>query len=202
MAACCAASPAASGTASRSNSIRSPQRNQTFSHRNTRGTEDDNSLCRRCLCGHRDFAHIIRGAMTVTAPHNQSRQKPEFNPENYRMSMGDHLEELRWRLIMGLVGLVLALLFCLWFSDHVIVAFCGPLVRGLQKHQVNPQLFYAGLSDPFMTYIKMSLISAAAIASPWMLYQLWQFVAAGLYPSERKLVTKYIPLSVGLLVGG
>ena len=53
-----------------------------------------------------------------------------------------------------------------------------------------------------MTYLKVALICAAAIASPWLLYQLWQFVASGLYPKERKYVTKYLPLSITLLITG
>jgi Sec-independent protein secretion pathway component TatC len=53
-----------------------------------------------------------------------------------------------------------------------------------------------------MVYIKISMISAAALAAPWVLYQAWQFVAAGLYPKERKYVTRYLPLSIALLIGG
>ena len=53
-----------------------------------------------------------------------------------------------------------------------------------------------------MVFIDISLISAAALASPWILYQLWQFVAAGLYPHERKYVTRYLPLSIALLISG
>src|SRR5436190_24370331 len=50
--------------------------------------------------------------------------------------------------------------------------------------------------------MEISMISAAALASPWMLYQLWKFVASGLYPNERKYVTKYLPLSIVLLLSG
>jgi sec-independent protein translocase protein TatC len=53
-----------------------------------------------------------------------------------------------------------------------------------------------------MTYLKIWMISAAPLAGPWMIYQLWQFVAAGLYPNERKMVTRYIPLSITLLITG
>ena len=42
----------------------------------------------------------------------------------------------------------------------------------------------------------------SAIASPWLLYQLWLFVAAGVYPKERQMVTKYLPLSIVLLIAG
>jgi sec-independent protein translocase protein TatC len=53
-----------------------------------------------------------------------------------------------------------------------------------------------------MTYIKISVISALAIASPWILYQFWLFVAAGLYQHERKIITRFVPLSITLLIGG
>src|SRR6185369_10543309 len=58
------------------------------------------------------------------------------------------------------------------------------------------------VSESFMVYVKISMISAAVLAGPWMLYQLWQFVAAGLYPHERKYVTKYLPFSIVLLIVG
>jgi sec-independent protein translocase protein TatC len=91
---------------------------------------------------------------------------------------------------------------CLFFGQQVVSAFCQPLVIILEKYDINPQLVTDEVGEGFMTYITISLISAAAVASPWMLYQLWQFVAAGLYPHERKYVTKYLPLSIGLLVTG
>jgi sec-independent protein translocase protein TatC len=60
------------------------------------------------------------------------------------------------------------------------------------------------IHDPitFMTYIKVSLISGLIFSSPWILYQLWLFVAAGLYPHERKYVYTYLPLSIFLFLGG
>ena len=118
------------------------------------------------------------------------------------MSIGEHLEELRWRLILSLVGLGIAVLICMGLGEHVIVWFCTPLVRGMQQHDLTPQLHYTGLSDLFMLYLRITLITAAAIAGPWMIYQIWLFVAAGLYPHERKMVTRYIPLSITLFLGG
>jgi len=118
------------------------------------------------------------------------------------MSIGEHLEELRWRLILGLLGYVVVGAVCLWYGKKVTSWFCAPLTLTLQARHINPQLFYTQVGDPFMVDIHISLIVAAAIASPWMLYQLWQFVAAGLYPHERKYVTKYLPLSIGLLISG
>lgn len=58
------------------------------------------------------------------------------------------------------------------------------------------------VQEAFMTYIKVSLISGLIVASPWILYQLWLFVAAGLYPHERKYVYTYLPMSIVLFLGG
>jgi sec-independent protein translocase protein TatC len=124
------------------------------------------------------------------------------DPESYRMSIGDHLEELRTRLLLGLGGFGLACIVCFLFAQRVMVIFCWPLVTQLKRHDLNPQLVYTGISDPFMTFLKVTFISATALAGPWLLYQIWLFVSAGLYPHERKVVTKYIPMSVVLLLTG
>ena len=58
------------------------------------------------------------------------------------------------------------------------------------------------VQEAFMTYMKVSFISGLVISSPWIFYQLWLFVAAGLYPHERKYVHTYLPMSIGLFLGG
>ncbi len=131
-----------------------------------------------------------------------SKPKHVDDPEQYRMSIGDHLEELRTRMIFGLIGFVVAAGVCLFYGKKVMTAFCAPLTRALLERNINPQMFYTEVGEPFMVFIQISLITAAAFSAPWMLYQLWMFVATGLYPHERKWVTRYIPLSISLLVSG
>ena len=118
------------------------------------------------------------------------------------MTIGEHLEELRTRLILALVGFGVAALACFGLGNRVIGIFCRPLLRVLQARNLTTQLFYNELSDGFMVYVKISLICAAAVSAPWMLFQIWKFIAAGLYPRERKYVTRYIPLSIALLISG
>lgn len=124
------------------------------------------------------------------------------DPDQYRMSLGDHLTELRRRLIFALLGLAVALGFCLIFGKQVTTIFCQPLVDSLQSQGFTPQLYYTELPDNFMVYINISLISAVALASPWILWQMWQFVATGLYKHERRMMQKYAPLSLALLLSG
>ena len=134
----------------------------------------------------------------MNAPHQQEI----VDPESYRMTVGEHLEELRHRLVLGLVGFFCAAVFCFIFGERVVSYFCQPLVRALEEIEASPQVYITGSGDAFVVFMQISFISAAAIAGPWMVWQLWQFIAAGLYPHERKYVTRYVPFSIGLLIAG
>jgi sec-independent protein translocase protein TatC len=143
--------------------------------------------------------------MTTSAtatPPTEPGAKTNYDPDHYRMTMGEHLEELRTRLVYALLGMVVAALLCFALGQRLINLFCAPLIHELQAKNLSTQLYYGELGEPFMVYVKISLISAAVLSAPWMLFQVWQFVAAGLYPRERKYITKYIPLSIALLISG
>lgn len=58
------------------------------------------------------------------------------------------------------------------------------------------------VQEGFMTYLKVSLVAGFVVASPWIFFQIWQFIAAGLYPQERKYVHFYLPVGLGLFLGG
>lgn len=124
------------------------------------------------------------------------------DPDSYRMTVGEHLEELRRRLIFALLGFGIVLIACFFFGREVMSYFCKPLMEVLLDNEISPQVYFTDLSEPFMVYMKICLISAASIASPWIVLQVWLFVAAGLYPHERKTVTRYVPLSIALLISG
>jgi sec-independent protein translocase protein TatC len=137
---------------------------------------------------------------TVDAPPEQPKQG--FDPDDFRMTIGEHLEELRKRLILGLVGLAVALIGCMVYCEDVLAILCRPLFRGLQHNHLNPQMITKGITEGFMTYLQVSIVCGIIIAGPWIVYQLWLFIAAGLYPNERKTITKYIPLSIILMLTG
>jgi sec-independent protein translocase protein TatC len=144
--------------------------------------------------------------MTTSAPAPEDQKekgRENFNPEDYRMSVGEHLEELRTRLIMGLLGFLAAAVVCFILGQGVIMPFfLRPLTDAQLKNNLPPNVVYTEAAEPFMVYIEISLICAGALASPWLVYQLWKFIAAGLYPEERKYVTRYLPLSILLLISG
>jgi sec-independent protein translocase protein TatC len=130
--------------------------------------------------------------------------KPHYNPEEHRMTIGEHLEELRKRLFLGVGGFLLAFAVFMVPSigENVVYYVCRPLYIAQARNGLPPGANTLEAAEGFMTYIKAAMISAGTIAGPWMIYQLWLFVAAGLYPRERKYITKYLPLSVTLFVIG
>ena len=74
-------------------------------------------------------------------------------------------------------------------------------------HSIFDALKTAGLSalsvqEALVVYFKVSLVAGLVIASPWVFWQIWSFIAAGLYPHEKKLVHVYLPMSLGLFLGG
>jgi len=129
-------------------------------------------------------------------------KKTEYDPDSFRMTIGEHLEDLRRRLIFAIIGLAVAVFGLMPISQKIMVFICAPLTHQLWRHHINPQLTYTGLTDSFMTYLKVTIIGAIAVAGPWIIYQMWLFVAAGLYPHERKTITRYIPLSITLFLVG
>lgn len=127
----------------------------------------------------------------------------DFNPDDYRMSVGDHLEELRSRLIRALAGVFVAFFGCLIIAKSYLLPYvAGPLIAALRGADVTPQMFFTNVTDPFFVYLRLSMIGAFIVAGPWVLWQGWQFVAAGLYVKERRAVTRFLPLSMGLFFAG
>jgi len=120
-------------------------------------------------------------------------------PHETTMSLGDHLEELRGRLISAIIGLVIALVICLCFGKYIVAFIEKPYIDAMGE---DAKLQSIAPAEGIISYMKIGLIAGVILASPWIFYQLWQFVAAGLYPHEKKYVYKSIPFSAGLFITG
>lgn len=66
----------------------------------------------------------------------------------------------------------------------------------------RPRLSTMGITEAFMVYLKIAMMTGLVISSPWVFYHIWMFIAAGLYPQEKKLVNVYLPFSLFLFIGG
>jgi len=115
------------------------------------------------------------------------------------MSLGDHLEELRSRLILAVAGLVGAFVLCVFFGEYIIAFIERPYVSVMGK---DARLQSLAPADGFVTYMQIVMIAAVVISSPWIFYQLWMFIAAGLYPHEKRYVHLAVPFSAALFIAG
>jgi sec-independent protein translocase protein TatC len=128
--------------------------------------------------------------------------KGHHNQTFKTMSLGDHLEELRWRLILALLGLVGGLVICLFFGGRLLQFISSPYAVAMEKANLQPVLLAIQPAEKFLVYFKTSLLFGLILSSPWVFYQLWAFVSAGLYPKEKRYVHRIVPISVLLFIAG
>jgi len=74
--------------------------------------------------------------------------------------------------------------------------------EGSENADTQKRLAGMGIMEGFVVYFKVSLLCGLVLACPWIFWQMWAFVGAGLYPHEKKLIHVYLPFSVGLFIGG
>jgi len=115
------------------------------------------------------------------------------------MSLGDHLDELRARLILAIVGLVIALIVCLCFSKYIIAFIEKPYIKVIGT---EARLQSLAPADGFISYMQIAVIAGLLLASPWIFYQLWLFIGAGLYQHEKRYVYLAFPFSAALFITG
>ncbi|MGN6370031.1 MAG: twin-arginine translocase subunit TatC [Phycisphaerae bacterium] len=130
-------------------------------------------------------------------------QLPDDSEESQvRMGFGEHLEELRKRLILALLGSAGFIVVCLYYMYDIVGILLRPYQLALMAHGYPPYLGYAKPAEPVITFLGIGVKAGLVLASPWIIYQLWLFVGAGLYKRERKLVYKYIGPSAALFLLG
>ncbi|MFZ4573601.1 MAG: twin-arginine translocase subunit TatC [Phycisphaerales bacterium] len=117
------------------------------------------------------------------------------------MPLGSHLDELRKRLIWALAGLLPILIVSMIFGAEILDFLTKPVERALEQRGFPGTLVSIGPTEAFTTYMEVGVIATIAVGLPWVLYQLWLFVAPGLYHSERRYVYLLLPLSSTLMLG-
>jgi sec-independent protein translocase protein TatC len=121
------------------------------------------------------------------------------DPLDATMTLGEHLEELRLRLILALLGLAVAVGVCLFFGTAIIAFIERPYIEAMGK---QARLQSLAPADGFTSYMEISAMTGVILSSPWIFYQLWMFVSSGLYPHEKRYVYLATPFSAGLFVTG
>ena len=118
------------------------------------------------------------------------------------MGFLEHLEEFRKRIIWSIVYIASGFCVCYWWHDEIFSWMQAPIVFALKNHGLPTNLVYTNPTDPFNMYLKISLIMGIFVASPFVLYQVWAFIAPGLYKNERRYVAPFMFSTVGLFIAG
>lgn len=126
--------------------------------------------------------------------------------ETAEMTFFDHLEELRWRIVKAIVGIVIGMIFCFIFIDFIMDGiFLRPITQ-LNSHLApGQQPMHLQNLKPFgqlWLYMQVAIIGGVVLSIPNILYQLWAFIAPGLMPKERKYARSIVAFSsICFLVG-
>ena len=114
-----------------------------------------------------------------------------------------HLTELRKRLINSLIFLSILFVVCYYYSDHIYGFLVEPYANAVKNDEIERRLIFTALQETFLTYLKVAFFAAFFITSPFILIQIWKFIAPGLYTHEKKAIVPYLVITpILFLLGG
>jgi sec-independent protein translocase protein TatC len=121
-----------------------------------------------------------------------------------RMSFMEHLEELRSRIFKMLYGIGVAFVLSLTFSKQLWEIVSAPAVGALRTLGVDPPMLaqITPMEAFSVIWIKLPILTAVFLSSPWILIQVWAFISPGLYKRERKWAAPFVLCSAGLFIAG
>jgi sec-independent protein translocase protein TatC len=118
------------------------------------------------------------------------------------MTLGEHLEDLRKRLIYAVVGLAVTMTVSMIWGKGILDLLQYPYNVVMRESKDQSHLTVLSSTAGFAVFFKVALIAGLIVAAPWIFYQFWMFVSAGLYPREKRHVRYAVPFSVALFVSG
>ena len=122
-----------------------------------------------------------------------------MSEETQKLTLIQHLTELRSCLIRSFIALTVSTLLCLYFSKEIFRYLQKPLLAVMPE---GSGFIATTPLEGLITYLKVSILAGVFLASPFILYQIWRFVAPGLYRSEKRLAGAFVFLSTLFFVGG
>jgi sec-independent protein translocase protein TatC len=136
----------------------------------------------------------------TTAPVPELPSAPTEPENEVKLTLLDHLRELRKRITRALIGVVVGMGLVGGFVEQIFHRLMQPVLDSLPEKQ--RALHYTSYIEPLMVYLKVALYGGVFVAVPWVLYQLWQFIAPGLYRREKRIVVPFLLSGTGLFYLG
>jgi sec-independent protein translocase protein TatC len=118
------------------------------------------------------------------------------------MSLLEHLEELRRRIIYALISVAVGFGLAWHYAEAIYKLMERPIIAALHANGLPEKLVYTNPTEPFNIYLKIGAIAGLFIASPAVLYQVWMFISPGLYRHEKKYILPFLFVTVGLFLAG
>jgi sec-independent protein translocase protein TatC len=124
--------------------------------------------------------------------------------EELQMTFWEHLEELRGRILKALVAFAVGAGIAWYFREQVLIWLTTPFVNAWAESikDQKPALHFPAPAALFLAYLRLSLMSGFIFALPVIFYQVWAFVAPGLYARERRFAMPFVLCSTSLFLGG
>ena len=120
-----------------------------------------------------------------------------------KMGFFSHLAELRKRLIICFIFLFVFFVICYFFSEYIYGFLVEPYSSVVQDDGIQRRLIFTALQETFLTYLKVSFFTAFFITFPFILIQLWLFIAPALYKNEKSAIMPYLIITpILFLLGG
>ena len=106
-----------------------------------------------------------------------------------------HLAELRRRLINSFIFLLIFFVGCYFFAENLYGFLVEPYARAVKDDETDRRLIFTALQETFLTYLKISFFTAFFVTCPFILMQIWKFIAPGLYKHEKIAILPYLVLT-------
>lgn len=114
----------------------------------------------------------------------------------------DHIRELKNRIIKCVVVFVVLCCVSMFYANKVYDFLAAPLVQAITEHSTNRKLIFTGITEGFMTHMRLSLFLGLGLSFPYIIFQIYRFLSPGLYKNEKRVILPFVLGSICLFFIG
>ena len=145
--------------------------------------------------------------MNAPTPQKDDRDPdaaPKDDPDKHQMTIWEHLEELRSRIVKMMIAFLIGAALSWWQKEALLELLTRPFAQAwtTSPHSSGAALHFPAPASLFIAYVRLSALAGIVVALPIMLWQVWAFVAPGLYSREKRLALPFVVTSCGLFAAG
>jgi sec-independent protein translocase protein TatC len=139
---------------------------------------------------------------TETNEDSQPASPEESEMEETRMSLLEHLAELRTRLRNAGIAFIISMFIAFWWKEKVFEILSRPIRNGLKRAEQSAEFVMLSPTEAFWVYFKLAIVWGLLMSAPFIFWELWKFVAPGLYRKERRMSLTVIGATGLCFTGG